>query len=63
MLQIEMSRLHLTKIVSILPYFLVVNNYDQPLRFMEENEAADLWHDLEPNKVYQIMVFMWFQKK
>ena len=51
MLQIEMSRLQLTKIVTILPYYLVVNNFDQPLRYMEENEEADLWYDVDPGQV------------
>ena len=52
MLQIQMSKLRLTKIVTILPYFLVVNNTDQDLRFMEENANADLWNDIAPEQVH-----------
>ncbi|XP_044592317.1 vacuolar protein sorting-associated protein 13A-like isoform X2 [Cotesia glomerata] len=35
-----------TKIVTFLPYFFVKNNTKRALRFMEENEDADLWNDL-----------------
>ncbi|KAG5885876.1 hypothetical protein JTB14_019139 [Gonioctena quinquepunctata] len=44
----------LTKIVTILPSFLVSNNTNKPLRFMEHNEKTDLWVDLAP---YQTVVF------
>ncbi|KAL0830292.1 hypothetical protein ABMA28_002492 [Loxostege sticticalis] len=40
----------LTKIVTLLPYFLVYNDTKRHLRFMEENEAADLWMDLAPQQ-------------
>jgi vacuolar protein sorting-associated protein 13A/C len=40
----------LTKIVTLLPYFLVYNDTKRHLRFMEENEAADLWIDLAPQQ-------------
>ncbi|XP_062531261.1 intermembrane lipid transfer protein VPS13A isoform X2 [Bombyx mori] len=40
----------LTKIVTLLPYFLVFNDTKRHLRFMEENEAADLWFDLAPQQ-------------
>ncbi len=50
MLQIQMSRLKLTKIVTILPYFLVVNNTQHNLRYMEENEQADLWLNIAPSE-------------
>ncbi|XP_030755861.1 vacuolar protein sorting-associated protein 13A-like [Sitophilus oryzae] len=40
----------LTKIVSILPSFLVINNTEKALRFMENNEKTDLWIDLEPSQ-------------
>jgi vacuolar protein sorting-associated protein 13A/C len=46
-----MSQLKLTKIVSILPFFVVSNNTPYPLRYMEENEQADLWLDVAPNEV------------
>ncbi|XP_046422194.1 vacuolar protein sorting-associated protein 13A-like isoform X1 [Neodiprion fabricii] len=36
----------LTKIVTFLPNFLVVNKTRRSLRFMEDNEEADLWNDL-----------------
>ncbi|KAF7277097.1 hypothetical protein GWI33_009450, partial [Rhynchophorus ferrugineus] len=44
----------LTKIVSILPSFLVTNYTEKYLRFMEYNEKTDLWIDLEPS---QTLVF------
>ena len=52
LLQIQMSQLKLTKIVTIMPFFVVVNNTSHSLRYMEENEQADLWHDIEPNEVH-----------
>ena len=51
LLQIQMSQLHLTKMVTILPYFLVVNRTSHSLRYMEENEQADLWMDLTAHQV------------
>lgn len=54
MMQVQLSKLKLTKIVTILPYFLVVNNSKSKLRFMEENEDADLWLDLPPAEVSNI---------
>ncbi|KAM7308838.1 vacuolar protein sorting-associated protein 13A isoform X4 [Ixodes scapularis] len=47
-LKIQMSKLNLSKIISITPFFLVVNNTRHYFRFMEENEAADLWFDIGP---------------
>lgn len=49
-LQVTLSELspQLTKIVTLLPYFIVSNETRRPLRYMEENEAADLWMDLPP---------------
>ncbi|XP_072395854.1 intermembrane lipid transfer protein VPS13A-like [Diabrotica undecimpunctata] len=44
----------LTKIVTILPSFLVTNNTDKSLRFMEHNDKSDLWIDLVP---YKTMIF------
>jgi len=41
----------LTKIITIVPYFMVMNNCRKHLRFMEDNEMADLWIDLSPSKV------------
>ena len=51
MLQIQLSKLKLTKIVTIMPYFLVVNNTHHQLRYMEEDESADLWVNLGPHEV------------
>ncbi|CAK1541918.1 unnamed protein product [Leptosia nina] len=52
LLQVTLSELspQLTKIVTLLPYFIVYNDTKKHLRFMEENEAADLWIDLAPQQ-------------
>ncbi|CAB3254271.1 unnamed protein product [Arctia plantaginis] len=52
LLNVTLSELcpQLTKIVTLLPYFLVFNDTKRHLRFMEENEAADLWNDLTPQQ-------------
>ncbi|KAG6453907.1 hypothetical protein O3G_MSEX008410 [Manduca sexta] len=52
LLHVTLSELcpQLTKIVTLLPYFLVYNDTKRHLRFMEENEAADLWMDLTPQQ-------------
>ncbi|XP_025830546.1 vacuolar protein sorting-associated protein 13C [Agrilus planipennis] len=42
----------LTKIVYFLPTFLVSNNTNKFLRFMEVNEKTDLWIDLPPNETF-----------
>ncbi|XP_043273461.1 vacuolar protein sorting-associated protein 13A-like isoform X2 [Venturia canescens] len=39
-----------TKIVTFLPYFYIKNDTKRTLRFMEENEDADLWNDLLPGQ-------------
>ncbi|KAL1131713.1 hypothetical protein AAG570_011326 [Ranatra chinensis] len=41
---------HLTRIVTMLPNFLVSNESKRSLRFMEDNEKADLWIDLAPGQ-------------
>ncbi|XP_053396044.1 intermembrane lipid transfer protein VPS13A-like isoform X3 [Mercenaria mercenaria] len=46
MVQCQLSKLKLTKIITVLPFFLVVNSSGKPLRYMEENKATDLWFDL-----------------
>jgi len=51
MLQIQLSKLKLTKIVTIVPYFTVVNTTAHNLRYMEENEQADLWLSISPQEV------------
>ena len=51
LLNIELSRLRLTKLVTVLPYFVIVNKSTHHLRFMEDNEEADLWNDSAPNDV------------
>lgn len=48
--RVHMSSLNLSKIVTISPFFLVVNNTKHHLRFMEENEFADLWFDISPHQ-------------
>ncbi|EZA49615.1 Vacuolar protein sorting-associated protein 13A [Ooceraea biroi] len=50
--EIESSRLSpiFTKIITFLPYFLICNKTKRALRFMEENEEADLWNDLLPGQ-------------
>ncbi|KAJ4427693.1 hypothetical protein ANN_25342, partial [Periplaneta americana] len=50
LLTVILSKLcpQLTRIVTLLPNFLVVNDTRKHLRFMEENERADLWIDLAP---------------
>ncbi|XP_038214250.1 vacuolar protein sorting-associated protein 13A-like [Zerene cesonia] len=52
LLQVTLSELspQLTKIVTLLPYFIVYNDTKKHLRYMEENEAADLWLDLAPQQ-------------
>lgn len=52
LLTVILSKLcpHLTRIVTLLPNFLVVNDTKKHLRFMEENERADLWIDLAPGQ-------------
>ncbi|CAH2046773.1 unnamed protein product, partial [Iphiclides podalirius] len=52
LLHVTLSELcpQLTKIVTLLPYFLVYNDTKKHLRYMEENEAADLWIDLAPQQ-------------
>ncbi|CAG9562322.1 unnamed protein product [Danaus chrysippus] len=52
LLHVTLSELcpQLTKLVTLLPYFMVFNDTRRPLRFMEENEAADLWLDLSPQQ-------------
>lgn len=40
----------LTKIVRLLPNLIVYNRSKRPLRFMEDNERADLWIDLAVDK-------------
>lgn len=46
--EIESSRLspNFTKIITFLPYFYITNKMKRTLRFMEENDQADLWNDL-----------------
>eukprot|EP00106_Octopus_bimaculoides_P016057 XP_014783499.1 PREDICTED: vacuolar protein sorting-associated protein 13A-like isoform X4 [Octopus bimaculoides] len=50
MMQVQLSKMKLTKIVTIMPYFLIMNNSHSRLRFMEDNEDADLWFDLPPKE-------------
>ncbi|XP_014251025.1 vacuolar protein sorting-associated protein 13A-like isoform X2 [Cimex lectularius] len=52
LLKIELSEVcpQLIKIVTLLPNFIISNESKRPLRFMEENEKADLWIDLSPSQ-------------
>ncbi|KAF2367875.1 Vacuolar protein sorting-associated protein 13 SHR-binding domain [Trinorchestia longiramus] len=43
-------REHLTTLVTLSPYFMVRNLTNRHLRFMEDNDKMDLWHDLEPRQ-------------
>lgn len=45
------GKLHLTKIVTLMPYFLVRNLTQRPLRFMQENDKVELWYDIPPQQV------------
>ena len=54
-----MSRLKLTKIITVLPFFLVINHSNRKLRYMEENPQADLWLDIAKGDVSLFCVF-WF---
>lgn len=51
MVQCQLSKLKLTKIITVLPFFLVINQSTRPLRYMEENKATDLWFDLAVGQV------------
>ena len=46
-----MSKLKLTKIITVTPFFLVVNQSSKALRYMEENKQTDLWFDLSIGQV------------
>lgn len=43
---------HLTTIVTFLPNFSVVNSSNRSLRFMEDNQEADLWTDILQGQVF-----------
>lgn len=53
LVEISVSRLspQSTKIITLIPYFLLLNQCKMLIRFMEENEQADLWIDLPQNQV------------
>nr|XP_045607569.1 vacuolar protein sorting-associated protein 13A-like isoform X2 [Procambarus clarkii] len=42
------GKLHLTKIVTLMPYFLICNLTTRPLKFMQENDKVELWYDIHP---------------
>lgn len=50
---------HLTRIVTLLPNVLVINESKRHLRFMEDNERADLWIDLAPAQVFQFYFYLY----
>ncbi|XP_071548119.1 LOW QUALITY PROTEIN: intermembrane lipid transfer protein VPS13A-like [Panulirus ornatus] len=47
---IAQGKLHLTKIVTLMPYFLVRNLTARPLKFMQENDKVELWYDIHPQQ-------------
>lgn len=59
--QLSCSSPHLTRIVTLLPNFIVTNHSRRPLRFMEDNERADLWIDLAPSQVFPFKVCQLFK--
>jgi hypothetical protein len=61
MVQSQMSRLRLTKIITVLPYFLVINQSGRRLRYMEENPIADLWLDINKGDVSNVFVCFYIQ--
>ncbi|KAK7084545.1 hypothetical protein SK128_022286 [Halocaridina rubra] len=44
------GKIHLTKIVTLMPYFLVRNLTTRPLKFMQENDRIELWYDIHPQQ-------------
>ncbi|KAG0722861.1 Vacuolar protein sorting-associated protein 13C [Chionoecetes opilio] len=44
------GKLHLTKIVTLMPYFLIRNLTIRPLKFMQENDKVELWYDIHPQQ-------------
>ncbi|KAG7165374.1 Vacuolar protein sorting-associated protein 13-like, partial [Homarus americanus] len=44
------GKLHLTKIVTLMPYFLIRNLTARPLKFMQENDKVELWYDIHPQQ-------------
>lgn len=58
MLQISFSKLHLTKIVTILPYFTVVNMSGYQLHYMEEDTTTDLWLSIDHKEVCIKLLFI-----
>lgn len=44
------GKLHLTKIVTLMPYFLIRNLTNRPLKFMQENDKVELWYDIHPQQ-------------
>ena len=57
MVQCQMSRLKLTKIITVTPFFLVVNQSSRALRYMEENKHTDLWFDLAIGQVSVMQMY------
>jgi vacuolar protein sorting-associated protein 13A/C len=48
----------LTRVLTLLPCWLVCNATRKHLRFMEDNERADLWVDLAPGQVSRFFKFL-----
>ncbi|XP_071800647.1 intermembrane lipid transfer protein VPS13A-like isoform X2 [Asterias amurensis] len=50
-LEISLSKLTLTKIITLTPYFLIRNKTDQVLSYMEEGVRAGIWVNIKPAEV------------
>ncbi|XP_038059684.1 vacuolar protein sorting-associated protein 13A-like isoform X2 [Patiria miniata] len=50
-LEISLSKLTLTKIVTLTPYFLIRNKTDHVLSYMEEGVRAGIWVNIKPTEV------------
>ncbi|CAL4158065.1 unnamed protein product, partial [Meganyctiphanes norvegica] len=43
-------KLYLTKIITLMPYFIVRNLTQRPIMFMQVNDKVDLWYDCQPQQ-------------
>ncbi|KAG1650405.1 Vacuolar protein sorting-associated protein 13C [Nymphon striatum] len=50
LMDIQFSKLQLSKIITITPYFLIINNTKRDMMYMEENIKTDLWLDLSSDQ-------------
>ncbi|GAB6032241.1 hypothetical protein CHUAL_010881 [Chamberlinius hualienensis] len=49
LLSITLSKTLMSKIITLKPYFIVVNHSKYHLRFLERNDKTDLWMDIGPH--------------